>query len=127
MLLIVDKLPEDYIREVLSDNDIFKLFKLTENAIDIKDFTPIDGRFVDEKWIGYNGEVGDIDIWRADNIQHHIKRLIEFNGYRNPLVEMEIFEQRERHSDLYEITKEERRGAERIRRARKTFSEEPPK
>jgi hypothetical protein len=43
------------------------------------------------------------------------------------VIDMEIFEQRERHPDLYTLTEEEKRGAERIRRARKSFSEEPPK
>jgi hypothetical protein len=117
VLLILDKLPEDYIREVLVDNDIFKLFKLTEKVIHIKDFTPIDGRLVDESWIGHNGEVGDLDIWRASKLQSHIKKLIEFNGHRNPLIDMEIFEQKEKHSDLYNLTEEERRGAARVRRA----------
>ena len=82
VLLILNKLPEDQIRDVFPDNDIFKLFKLTEKAIHIKDFTQIDGRIMDERWIGYNGEVTDLDIWRSGNLQHHIRNLIEFNGHR---------------------------------------------
>jgi hypothetical protein len=113
----LNKLPEDQIREVLSDNDIFDLFKLTEKAIDIKDFTPIDGRLVDERWVGHNGEVGDLDIWRASKLQPHINKLYQFFGHRNPLIDMEIFEQREKHPDLYALTEEERRGAARLRRA----------
>jgi hypothetical protein len=100
VLLILNKLLEDQIRDVLADSSIFDLFKLTEKAIDIKDFAPIDGRLVDVRWIGQNGEVGDLDIWRADNLQHHIKTLIEFNGHRNPVIEMEIFEKRERYPDF---------------------------
>jgi hypothetical protein len=127
VLLILNNLLEDQIRDVLADSSIFDLFKLTEKAIDIKDFAPIDGRLVDVRWIGQNGEVGDLDILRADNLQHHIKTLIEFNGHRNPVIEMEIFEKRERYPDFYTLTEEEKRGAERIRRASKSFSEEWPK
>ena len=81
---------------------------------------------MDERWIGYNGEVTDLDIWRSGNLQHHIRNLIEFNGHRNPWIDMEIFDQKEKHSDLYEIAKEEKRGADRMRHAFKIFSEQPP-
>jgi len=116
VLLILEKLPDDQIRDVLADNDIFKLFKLTEIAVDIQGFTPILGRLTDEKWIGHFGEVGDIDIWRASQLRRHMTRLDFFGGNSGPMIDMEIFEQKEKHSDLYTLSAEERRGAERIRR-----------
>ena len=117
VLLILEKLPDDQIRDVLTDNDIFQLFRVNERLVDIKGFTPIIGRLTDEKWIGHFGEVGDLDIWRAFQLHQHITRLGLFSGNGGPMIDMEIFEQKEKHPDLYTITEEERRGAARVRRA----------
>jgi hypothetical protein len=122
--LILEKLPDDQIRSVLSDKYIFDVFKSTEIIVDIQGFTPISGRLPDEKWLGHFGEVTDVDIARLWELHRHLARLGFFSGNGGPMVDMEIFEQREKHPDLYTLTAEERRGAERIRHALKTCSEE---
>jgi hypothetical protein len=130
VLLIVDKLPEDQVREVVSDNDIFNLFKLTETSMGISIFSPVEGRIWDERWISTRpGGATDLDISRSFNTYNHVKRMYNFLGLKNPIIDFDNLERLERDPDFRDrLTEEERRGIDRIRQviATKT-SEEPPK
>jgi hypothetical protein len=129
ILLILDKLPEDQIREELTDNDVFNLFKLTETAMYILKFSPIDGRIYDERWISTQpGGATDLDIWRSRHNYNHIGRMYDFLGHRNPIIDFDNLEPLEKHPEFRDkISTEERRGMDRIRSAIKIFSEQLPK
>lgn len=126
--LILDNLPEDLITAVISDEDIYKLFSLTEKMLSIRNFSPIDGRIHDEHWLGYRGEVNDLDIWRSYNVYKHLLKLYDHFGHRNPFWDnyhlLEVMAKDEEFK--YRITPEERRGMERIERAKKSFSDRDP-
>jgi len=130
VLLILDKLPEDQIREELSDKDVFDLFKLTDASMGILNFSPIDGRIWDERWISSQpGGATDLDIWRSWHTYNHVGKMYDYLGHKNPIIDFDNLEPLEKEPEFRDkLTKDERRGIDRIRRAiaAKT-SEEPPK
>lgn len=119
ILLILNRLPADQIREVLSDNDVFRLFKLTETAMSTLNFSPVDGRIWDERWISSKpGGATDLDISRSYYTYEHVKEMYDFLGHRNPVIDFDHLNPLENDPDFRDkITEEERRGIERIRRA----------
>jgi hypothetical protein len=119
ILSILDKLPADQIREVLSDNDIYGLFKSTERSMNALSFSPVDGRLWDERWLSSQpGGATDLDISRSYYTYEHVKGMYAFIGSRNPVIDFDNLERLERDPEFRDkVTKEERRGIERIRRA----------
>jgi len=127
VLLALEKLPRDQTSNVLSDEDVFKLFTLTEEAIHVRGFSLIEGRISWPKWSGYSGEVTDLDIWRSWHLHKHIHKLLDFHGHRNPLWDWDVLHPMEEDKHFRErISPEELRGMERIKHALKIFSKEPP-
>jgi hypothetical protein len=127
VLLILEKLPKDQTNAVLSDEDIFTFFNLTEKAIHVRGFSLIEGRISWPKWSGYSGEVTDLDIWRSWHLHKHIHKLLDFHGHRNPLWDWDVLHPMEEDKHFRErISPEELRGMERIKHALKIFSKEPP-
>lgn len=126
VLLILEKLPKEQTASVLSDEDVYKLLKLTEETIRVREFTPIEGRIVWPKWVSQKGEATDLDIWRSLKLYRHVNRLVkDFFGRRNPLADWEVLVQMEKTEGFRErISPEEKRGMDRIRHAIETFSKE---
>ena len=121
--LILDNLPEDHLNAVLSDEDVYKLFKLTEKLISIRGFSPIEGRIHEERWIGFRGEVADLDIWRSYNVYQHLMRVFDYFGHRNPFWDnyhlLEGMVKDEEFKDR--VSPEERKGMERIQKAIRAY------
>ena len=121
--LILDNLPEDHLNAVLSDEDVYKLFKLTEKLISIRGFSPIEGRIHEERWIGFRGEVTDLDIWRSYNVYQHLMRVFDYFGHRNPFWDnyhlLEGMVKDEEFKDR--VSPEERKGMERIQKAIRAY------
>jgi len=121
VLLILGKIPNDQIREELSDDDIYKLFILIEASMNIGKFSPIVGRIEDERWIGYNGTAEDLDIWRSWNTWNHIERMYDLCGRGNPVEEFNVLDMMDADEKFHDyITEEQRRGVRRIRRVVET-------
>jgi len=106
-------------RDVLSDNDIYRLFKLTEKSMNALSFSPVDGRIWDERWISSQpGGATDLDISRSYYTYEYVKEMYDFLGRRNPVIDFDNLERLERDPEFRDkVTQEERRGIERIRRA----------
>ena len=119
VLLALNKLPADQMRDVLSDNDIYRLFKLTEKSMNALSFSPVDGRIWDERWISSQpGGATDLDISRSYYTYEYVKEMYDFLGRRNPVIDFDNLERLERDPEFRDkVTQEERRGIERIRRA----------
>jgi hypothetical protein len=129
-LLIIENLPEDYIRETVSDNDLFKLLKLVETGMHILDFSPVGGRIWEDRWIGSRpGGATDLDISRSVDIYRHIQKMYDFIGHGNPVIDFCNLDPLDRDPDFHDkVTAEERRGLDRIRQIIATKkAEEPPK
>jgi hypothetical protein len=81
---------EERVKEGLEDEDIYRLFTLTERMMKIKEFSPIRGRLDNDPdtWRVEDRPVEDIDIQRANKLYSHIEKLKELYGSDN-LIGME--------------------------------------
>lgn len=126
--LILDKLPEDQLRRVLTDEHAFKLLDLAERLMAIKRFAFMWGDIKNpEQWkvASRPGEpnrlAGDQDIVRSFLLRRHIDNLYDFYGHDTPInafMELNRLDLDEEFHD--KVTEEERAGLKRIREAIKT-------
>jgi len=75
MITILDHLPEDQLNDSITDDDIFSILKLVERLLRVKRFSPV-AVYSEDHWRGLEGEVNDLDIWRAYNVYRHTDNLV---------------------------------------------------
>lgn len=124
--LILDNLPEDQLKRVFKDDQIFRLFTLVETMMKIKDFRAIYGGLNDpDNWkvLNHPGEsepnrsAEDQDVLRGWNLNNHIDNLHAFYGHESPFTNLALLLKMDADEELRaRVTPEERKGLERIRR-----------
>jgi hypothetical protein len=106
IILILDNLPEDQIREVSADDDIYKLLFAASKLLNFKKFYPVKGNNeVPAEWYVVDGEgrkirnVSDEDIRRADALGKALNRLNNYykTGPDNPVYMSRFYDEWKNH------------------------------
>jgi hypothetical protein len=131
VLSILHLLPEDQIRSVTSDDDIYLLFNVIQELLNKRQFYPIEGKAeTSDEWqivIDENIKqpAKNSDIIRSALLGYYISDLKYSLGSDNPIGKVEFLERLDKDPDFHDrITDEERKAINRLKQARKEFYEE---
>jgi len=131
IMKILDSLPEDQIRDVTKDVDIYALLCIIEDLLKIRKFHPIEGE--DDKpddWqivIDENTRkpASDSDVARSSWLGIYRDRINEFYGSKNPVGIVELLARFDSHPQYRDrVTDGERESIKRVQRACAEFEKE---
>ncbi|NPV62822.1 MAG: hypothetical protein HPY61_09375 [Methanotrichaceae archaeon] len=134
VLLILDKLPDDQKRDVISDMNIFALLEVVERMLYIKEFHSIYGEFRDPNHWGVTETCGDsrsyrvdtrslqsasdLDIARSEFLSEHVENIEGFLGSNNPVRQYSLTKQLADNPQFCDhLTDGDRAGLERVEEA----------
>ncbi len=131
VLRIFDNLPEDQIRDVTKDQDIYLLFNVIHHLLWIRKFYPIEGEakkpddwqvVVDEN---IKRPAVNSDIIRASLLGYYIDNLESFHGRHNPVSIVDSLEKMDANPHFHDrVTEDERKAIKRLKQAREEFYRE---
>jgi hypothetical protein len=125
VFLIIEKLPNDQLKKVVSNAAVWHLLALYEKSMEIMKISPLTGEIdKPEDWTTLGKPAKDIDIWWAFLLYRQLDHFRSFYGNRNPITEAQmiyLLNGDEKYRDR--VTEEERAGLRRIRSALKNISD----
>jgi hypothetical protein len=131
VLRILNNLPEDQIRDVTKDLDIYMLLSVIPYLLRIRNFYPVEGEedkpddwviAIDEK----NRRLAtNQDVMRSVLLNTYISYIRPFHGENNPVAVVELLEKFDRHPKYRDrVTDAERKSIKRLRQANDEFARE---
>lgn len=131
VICILDNLPEDQIRDVTNDLQIYLLLNIVEDLLIKRKFYPLEGKenkpddwqiVIDENT---KKPAKNLDIIRSSLLGYHIDILKSFCGNENPISMVEFLERMDENPKWQDrVTDEDRKSINRLKQAREEFYRE---
>ena len=128
VLKILDDLPQDQIRDITTDQDIYILFNIIQDLLLIRKYCPIEGK--EDKSDDWQTVVDEntkrpsdnLDIIRSSMLGYYIKNVRRFYGEDNPLGMVGLMEELDDNPHFQgRLTDDDRKAIKRLKQAREWF------